>query len=107
MEKKVLNAEEKKVLNKMFWRSHLTFINFNMVKMEGNAFALTMAPVLEELYDNEEERKQALVRHNGFFNTHAVMFSLIAGITYALEKEKKTTAAVTDEVIENIKELFK
>ena len=31
MEKKILSAEEKKVLRSMFWRSHLTFVNFNMV----------------------------------------------------------------------------
>jgi mannose/fructose/N-acetylgalactosamine-specific phosphotransferase system component IID len=74
-----------------------------MVKMEGNAFALTMAPALEELYEDKEERKEALKRHDGFFNTHAVMFSLIAGITYALEKQKKTTGSVDDETIENIK----
>ena len=103
MAKLTYNDTEKKTLRKMWWNAGYVFAGFNMVKMEGNAFALTMAPVLEELYDNEEERKQALVRHNGFFNTHAVMFSLIAGITYALEKEKKTTGAVTDEVIENIK----
>lgn len=95
--------QEKKTLRKMFWNSGYVFAGFNMVKMEGNAFALTMAPVLEELYTNEEERKAALKRHNGFFNTHAVMFALIAGITYALEKEKKTKNSVDDDTIESIK----
>lgn len=42
-------------------------------------------------------------RHDGFFNTHAVLFSLIAGITYALERQKKETGAVDDTTIENIK----
>ena len=30
---------------------------------------------VDELYKDEQERKEALRRHNGFFNTHAVMFS--------------------------------
>ena len=74
-----------------------------MVKMQGNAFVLTMAPVLDEYYENEEERKAAYVRHNGFFNTHAVMFALIAGLTFAMEKEKKTKGVVNDDTIESLK----
>ena len=97
------SEQEKKTLRKMWVNAGYVFAGFNMVKMEGNGFALTMAPVLDELYKDEQERKEALRRHNGFFNTHAVMFSLIAGITYALERQKMETGAVTDEVIENIK----
>ena len=43
MEKKVLTPEEKKVLKSMFFRSHLVFTSFNMVKMEANGF---MSPVI-------------------------------------------------------------
>ena len=95
MAKTTYSEQEKKTLRKMFWNSGLVFSSFNMVKMEGNAFALTMEPALEELYEDKEERSQALQRHNGFFNTHAVFFALIAGITYALARQKKTTGAVT------------
>ncbi len=97
------NAAERKTLRSMFWNSGLVFAGFNQVKMEGNAFAATMEPAINELYDNEEERRQALKRHNGFFNTHAVMFALIAGLTYALEKEKMTKHTVTDDTIESLK----
>ena len=103
MAKTTYSEQEKKTLRRMFWNSGLVFSGFNMVKMEGNAFALTMAPALEELYEDQEERNEAMRRHNGFFNTHAVLFSLIAGITYALERQKKTTGSVDDGVIENIK----
>ena len=87
----------------MFWNSRLVFSSFNMVKMEGNAFALTMDPALDELYKDKKEKAEAMRRHDGFFNTHAVLFSLIAGITYALERQKKETGAVDDTTIENIK----
>ena len=76
--------QEKKTLRKMFWNSGLVFCGFNMVKMEGNAFALTMEPALDELYDDKKEKAEAMRRHNGFFNTHAVFLSLIAGISYGL-----------------------
>jgi len=103
MAKEAYTEQEKKTLRKMFWNSGLVFSGFNMVKMEGNAFALTMAPAVNELYDNPEERKEAIRRHNGFFNTHAVLLSLIAGITYALERQKMEHGAVDDETIENVK----
>ena len=48
MEKKVVSAEENKILKKMFWNSHLVFANFNMTKMEANGFTMTMAPAVEE-----------------------------------------------------------
>ena len=95
--------QEKKTLRKMFWNSGLVFCGFNMVKMEGNAFALTMEPALDELYDDKKEKAEAMRRHNGFFNTHAVFLSLIAGISYALERQKKETGAVDDDTIESIK----
>ena len=39
MAKTTYTPEEKKTLRRMFWNSGLTFSSFNMVKMEGNAFA--------------------------------------------------------------------
>ena len=90
MAKFTYNDQEKKTLKKMFLNSGLVFCGFNQVKMEANAFTCTMAPAIEELYDDPKEKGEALRRANGFFNTHAVMFSFIAGLTYALEKEKKT-----------------
>lgn len=97
------NDQEKKTLRSMFWNSGLVFSGFNMVKMEGNAFCATMAPAIDELYSDPEERKAALRRHNGFFNTHAVLFAFIAGLAYALEKEKMTKGSCDDDTIENIK----
>lgn len=103
MAKNQFTSTEKKTLKSMFWRSGLVFSGFNMVKMEGNAFCATMAPVVNELYQDPEERKRALKRHNGFFNTHAVPFAFIAGLTYGLEKEKMEKGTVDDDTIENIK----
>ncbi|NCB33202.1 MAG: PTS system mannose/fructose/sorbose family transporter subunit IID [Erysipelotrichia bacterium] len=104
MAKTVYSPTEKKILNQMFVNSGFVFITFTMTKMEANAFSMTMQPALDELYkDKPEEKKVALRRHNQFFNTHAVMFSFIAGLTYALEKEKIERGSVDDETIDNIK----
>lgn len=88
MEKKVVSAEENKILKKMFWNSHLVFANFNMTKMQANGFTMTMAPAVESIYgDDIEGKKAAYARHQSFFNTHAVAFNFIAGLCYALEKD--------------------
>ena len=88
MEKKVVSAEENKILKKMFWNSHLVFSNFNMTKMEANGFTMTMAPAVESIYgDDTEGKKAAYARQQSFFNTHAVAFNFIAGLCYALEKD--------------------
>lgn len=88
MAKTNYSAEEKKVLRSMFLRSHWVFMNFNMVKMEANGFTATMAPAIESIYgDDIAAKKEAYARHQQFFNTHAVPFSFIAGLSYAMEKE--------------------
>ncbi len=103
MEKKVISAEENKVLKQMFWRSHLVFANFNMTKMEANGFTMTMSPAVESIYkDDMEGKKAAYARHQSFFNTHAVAFNFIAGLSYALEKDAKD-GKVPGETIDAIK----
>lgn len=86
--KNTLTAAENSMLKKMFWLSHLVFVNFTMAKMEANCFTMTMAPAIEEIYGDDKEAKgQAYVRHNAFFNTHAVAVSFIAGIAAAMERD--------------------
>jgi len=95
MEKRQLDNTEKKVLKSMFIRSHLTFLSFNMTKMEANGFTTTMQPAIEEVYkDDPDGKKEAYVRHQNFFNTHAVPFAFIAGLSYAMEKEHKEKNSV-------------
>lgn len=104
MEKKQLSAEEKKVLRSMFFRSHLVFTSFNMVKMEANGFTSTMIPAIESVYkDDLEGKRAAYLRHQNFFNTHAVPFSFIAGLCYAMEKEHKEKGSIDGATIESIK----
>ena len=104
MAKNQITSAEKKILNSMYWRSGCCFTTFNMVKMEGNAFTLTMAPAINEIFkDDEEERCRTLLRHNNFFNTHAVFLPFIAGLCFAMEKERKEKGTVDADTIESIK----
>jgi len=104
MNKVAVTPQEKSILNKMFLRSHLVFTAFTMVKMEANAFTITMQPAIEEIYkDDPEGMKEAYMRHQNFFNTHAVPFAFIAGLTYAMEKQKKESGGIDGKTIDSIK----
>lgn len=104
MEAKQLTNDEKKIIKSVFLRSHLSFLNFNMVKMMANGFTFTMIPVIESLYkNNPTEKKEAYIRHQNFFNTHAVPFAFIAGLTYAMEKEHAEKNSIDGSTISNIK----
>lgn len=103
-EKKQLTPEETSILKKMWWRMHFGGLTFNMTKMQANGFTIIMTPALDEIYkDDLEGRKEALVRHNQFYNSHNVMTGFIAGLTAALEKEKKEKGDVTAATIQSVK----
>lgn len=103
--KKQLTPIEKKNLRKIFWRSGQMWGDFTMVKMEGNTYAYSMLPVINEVYgDNKELATEAFVRNTEFFNTHAAAAGLVFGLSYALERERAADPEkVTGEMITNIK----
>lgn len=70
--------------------------------MLGMAFAHSIAPVIEELYDTPEERAEALKRHITLFNTEAQVGSICNGIVCGLE-EANANGNCTPEVINSVK----
>ena len=99
-----INKHDKKVLRKMFLGSGLAFSGFNVVKMQGNGFANTMGPALEDLFPNDAKaRGEAMARANGVFNTNNTTFGLLGGLTYALEKDRVKNKNVTIDTIESLK----
>ncbi|MCF0110874.1 MAG: PTS system mannose/fructose/sorbose family transporter subunit IID [Erysipelotrichaceae bacterium] len=99
-----LTAQEKEVIKKMYLGAHFPFITFNMVKMEANGFTIMMSPAIESVYaDDPEGKKDAYIRCQNFFNTHAVPYAFIGGLTYAMEKEHKEKGSIDTQTIENIK----
>jgi len=81
-----INADEKKFLRKIFFRSFLLQALWNFKGMQNMGFLYTIKPVLDFLYKNEEEKKAAYLRHLDFFNTHPYCASLIFGVVAREEK---------------------
>ena len=55
--------------------------------MQAAGYAYAMVPVINELYDDNEERCRNLERHMMFYNTHPGSSALIFGADMALEED--------------------
>ena len=104
MEKVLLSPQEKKLMRKIQIRSHAVFLGATYVNMQGNGFTYSLIPAIEDIYkDDPEGKKEAYACHQQFFNTHAVPFSFIVGLAWAMEKEKKENGTVDAETISSLK----
>lgn len=97
----------KKLSDKTLKKSFKTWLLWNgcsqqAESMLGLAFAQSMAPVIKELYDSDEERTEALKRHITLFNTEAQVGSISNGIICGLEEENANGNS-TPEVINSVK----
>lgn len=66
-------------------------------------FCHAMAPVINRLYQEKEERVAALKRHMVFFNTENNWGAFIPGIVCSMEEEKANGGNVSDEMINSVK----
>jgi len=77
-----------------FWRSFFIQSTWNFERMQNVGFVFSLLPFFRKLYPYKNERRHALLRHMGFFNTHPYMVSIILGIVASMENdivEKKSS----------------
>lgn len=99
MSKFELTREEKKDLDKMYWRQMTVMGEMTYVRMQGPGFGWSMMPLLKKIYKNDEnEYYEALKRNMMYFNTNPAFVPFIQGIVYSMEKENAAKP------IENIEE---
>jgi len=73
-------------------------------RKQGLAFCNTMIPLFQKYYkEGSDEMKEALQRHTQFFNTDAIIGSLVPGIALAMEEKKAKGENIPGETIESIK----
>lgn len=94
MEKKL----SKKALNKSFhnwYYGHLTC--FSQEHMQTFGYLCAMLPLVEELYDDEDEKAKAMNTYTAFFNTEPQLGSVIVGMTAGLEEARANGQEDVDE----------
>lgn len=94
MEKKL----SKKALSKSFhnwYYGHLTC--FSQEHMQTFGYLCSMLPLIEELYDNEDDKAKAVNTYTAFFNTEPQLGTVIVGMTAGLEEARANGADDVDE----------
>lgn len=72
-------------------------------RMQALSYGASMAPIINKLYQDEDEKVKGLQRHLAFFNTQAIWGSLIMGSTIAMEEQKSQGENIPDEMITSFK----
>lgn len=76
----------KKDLWKLFFYSEGFVTGFNYEKQEAPGFTFSMIPVIEKVYTDPEEKKEAYRRHTELFLTEARLSHFVIGLTAAMEE---------------------
>ena len=93
-----------KTLNKSFlnwFYGHLTC--FSQEHMQTFGYMVSMLPIVEELYDTNEEQTEKLLTYSTFFNTEPQVGSIIVGITAGMEEARANGEDVDNETINGIR----
>lgn len=77
---------EKKDLKKVFWNQMAIRGANNYERQQNAGFTQAMIPVIEKLYDNEEDKKEAYSRHMEYFLTNDITSAIPVGIAAAMEE---------------------
>jgi len=88
------------------WLRWLTFSHscYNYERLQGLGFCHGMIPVIEKLYDTQEQVSEALRRHLQFFNTEPNVGAVVHGVAVAMEEERALgNVDITSEAISSVK----
>lgn len=77
----------KQDLMPVFWRSYQALGCYSYDKQQGIPYLRAIVPVLEKLYPDKEQFRNALRRHNTMFNTTCAFVPFCLGISCAMEEE--------------------
>jgi len=76
-----------KIYFNMFVKTFFIQALWNYERLQNIGFLFILKPLLCKVYSDETKKREAFLRHIGFFNTHPYMASLIIAIVANMEKE--------------------
>ena len=91
-----------KIYSRMFVRSFFIQTLWNYERMQNMGFVFILKPFLDRVYLNEDKKKEALLRHTGYFNTNPCMSGVVVAIAASLEKKIAENNNVTDEKLHDV-----
>lgn len=97
-----LSKEDRKMLNKIFFRSFFSQASRagGQTRQHAIGFLYSIMPALDRYYEKgEAEKKEALVRHVQFFNVTSIVSTLVMGIVASMERENSKSKEFDDNSI--------
>jgi PTS system mannose-specific IID component len=71
----------------MFIKAFFIQALWNYERLQNIGFLFILKPFLCRAYSDESRRKEAFLRHTGFFNTHPYMVNLVVAVVANMEKK--------------------
>ncbi len=94
MEKKLSKKSLLKSVHNWYY-GHLTC--FSQEHMQTFGYLCAMLPLVEELYDNEDDKAKAMNTYTAFFNTEPQLGTVVVGMTAGLEEARANGQEDVDE----------
>lgn len=79
---------DKKVLNKMIWRSCNLQICFNYERMQAIGWLWCMLPGLKAVHKNKDDLAMSMAHNLDFLNTHPFIVTFVMGLVLSMEQNK-------------------
>lgn len=79
---------DKKVLNKMIWRSCNLQICFNYERMQAIGWLWSMLPGLKAVHKNKDDLAMSMAHNLDFLNTHPFIVTFVMGLVLSMEQNK-------------------
>lgn len=76
----------KKDLWKVFWHQQTIRTTNNYERQQNGGFTQAMMPVIEKVYDNDEDKREAYERHMEYFLTQDMVSAIPVGVSAAMEE---------------------
>lgn len=99
-EKKISQATLKKSFRNWAY-GNLTC--FSQEHMQTFGYLVAMLPIVDELYDKDEDKVKSLRTYTTFFNTEPQIGTMVVGLTAGLEEARANGEPLDDETINGIR----
>lgn len=103
MNNKQISKEEKKLLNKVFFRSFLIYGSYNPMRASGIGFLYAIMPFLNKYYTDKDEKIKAMRRNAEYYNITSAISTFPMGIIASMEKENSSSGKFDSAAINAIK----
>lgn len=102
--KNEIRLSKKDLKRSYFWWVFTTELSNSYERLQALSFCVSMLPGINKLYkDDNDEYREALMRHLQFYNTEGTFGGLILGVTLSLEEERANGGDLPDEMFSGLK----